>query len=58
MSIDLSARITDCTFKYGIASLGGAIYVAGDTLLEIVNSEFTQNSARQYGGALYLSNFE
>ena len=57
LSIDLNAHVHKCKFKYGIAALGGAIYVSGDTDLLITESEFIENSATNYGGALYLSNF-
>jgi hypothetical protein len=39
-------------FSNGYASIGGAIYIIGDSSLYIEGSEFSDNAAQQFGGAI------
>jgi len=38
--------------------MGGAIYLSGDSNLRITSSQFINNYARSYGGAIFTSGFE
>ncbi len=40
-----------------MAALGGAIYISGDSEINIYDSNFYRNYAKTYGGAIYGSGF-
>ena len=50
----LYLTIENSTFMYNNASSGGAIY--SNRLLEIIDSEFSNNTALELGGAIFTSN--
>ena len=58
LSIGAEVIVTDTRFKKGIATTGGAIYAVGEATLAIEACEFTDNSALNSGGAIFLSNFK
>lgn len=41
----------------GIARIGGAIYISGDSDIKITASQFYNNYAKTYGGAIYAVGF-
>ena len=54
---DIVLTIDRCTFQNGLALQGGAIYISGQCSVFITHSNFYDNYARQYGGAIYGSGF-
>ncbi|CDW71619.1 UNKNOWN [Stylonychia lemnae] len=54
---DVSLSIQDSQFSNGMAQLGGAIYLTGDSDLKIYSSTFTNNYAFQKGGAIFAQSF-
>ena len=57
LSYDVQAYISKSTFFYGIAYLGGAIYVSGNADIKILGSTFKDNYAKLYGGAIFAESF-
>ena len=57
ISVGAFVAVRNCTFKYGYALNGGAIYVSGNTRLLIENSNFLNNAAETSGGDIYLANY-
>eukprot|EP00347_Sterkiella_histriomuscorum_P017868 403347667 len=55
---DAQIQIENVTFMNGSASIGGAIYVQGESAISIMNSIFQGNTAKDKGGAIYASAFE
>ena len=58
VSVDVFLLIDNCTFTYGYAYQGGAIYTSGTSELVIKNSIFKKNTASGNGGDLYLANYK
>lgn len=54
---DVILSITNSNFQNGMASLGGAIYISGDSDVSIYDSNFYKNYAKTFGGAIYGSGF-
>ena len=52
------ATIEDCTFEYNLGSQGGAINADSATDLTVTDSEFFNNTASEFGGAIYASNLK
>lgn len=50
-------NVMDSTFKDNNASNGGAIYNAHIGKINVKSSTFTNNTAKQYGGAIYNQNY-
>jgi parallel beta-helix repeat protein len=46
-------KIENCTFSKNIAKNGGAIYVADNAQITLLNSLFLENSATVYGGGIF-----
>ena len=57
ISIGAELHVAGSRFINGIAKSGGAIFAVGEANITIESSEFTQNSALNSGGAIFLSNF-
>lgn len=56
IGVDSNYLINNCTFTNGLSKLGGAIYVTSAIgQSNITNSLFTNNTASESGGALFLS---
>lgn len=54
---DVKIVIYRSSFQNGLASVGGAIYISGDSDIEILDSNFYNNYAKINGGAIYGSGF-
>eukprot|EP00347_Sterkiella_histriomuscorum_P019434 403341642 len=54
---DVNLIIQSSTFKNGLSSQGGAVYIYGDSSVQIGASYFTNNYANLEGGAIYSSGF-
>ncbi|CDW71354.1 UNKNOWN [Stylonychia lemnae] len=54
---DVNLIVQSCQFQNGIANLGGAIYISGDSDIRIYNCKFQDNYAASYGGAIYAVGF-
>ncbi|TNV88119.1 hypothetical protein FGO68_gene12500 [Halteria grandinella] len=50
--------ISSSIFRKGYAQFGGAIHVLGYAILNIENSEFTENVATEQGGVLFADTFK
>ena len=51
-------NIDDCTFTSNYGNYGGAINADSSTYLNVTNSEFSDNTAVEQGGAIYATNLE
>jgi predicted outer membrane repeat protein len=54
---DVRLYISGSKFHEGLAMEGGAIFISGDCSVTIMGSEFLNNYAKIYGGAIYGSGF-
>jgi len=50
-------NVTECLFRRNTAERGGAISVQGAITLDIANSELSENSAKESGGAIRAENY-
>ncbi|CDW75877.1 UNKNOWN [Stylonychia lemnae] len=55
---DVIMDIDNCQFKNGASKFGGSMYISGDSIIRITNSQFTNNNAYSKGGAIYSSGFK
>ncbi|TNV88051.1 hypothetical protein FGO68_gene16005 [Halteria grandinella] len=50
--------ISSSSFNGGYALTGGAIHIIGKAILNVINSQFTDNIAIKQGGAIYADSFK
>ncbi|CDW83832.1 UNKNOWN [Stylonychia lemnae] len=55
---DVIMDIDNCKFQNGASNFGGSVYISGDSIIRITNSQFTNNQAYSKGGAIYSSGFK
>ncbi|CDW87056.1 UNKNOWN [Stylonychia lemnae] len=56
--LDVNLFVQNSQFISGVAKQGGAIFIAGDSRIDIIDSTFTDNKAYQFGGAIQASGFD
>jgi predicted outer membrane repeat protein len=56
--LDVKLLVKNSAFLNGLASYGGAIYLSGQSQMEIQESMFSGNYANVYGGAIYGNGFK
>lgn len=54
---DVNLYVVSTKFYDGLAYQGGAIYISGDSSIILLKSEFKNNVARLYGGAIFGAGF-
>eukprot|EP00347_Sterkiella_histriomuscorum_P023840 403333206 len=55
--LQVSLTIQNSQFVNGYSSVGGAIFISGDSTIIISATKFTSNFANQYGGSIYGTGF-
>ncbi|TNV88095.1 hypothetical protein FGO68_gene15872 [Halteria grandinella] len=50
--------IRECSFINGLAGIGGALYVQGESTVSIADSFFKENYATRQGGAIFADSFQ
>eukprot|EP00347_Sterkiella_histriomuscorum_P007237 403349735 len=55
--IDINLYIYNCYFSQGVSKYGGAIYISGDSYINIIKTQFSENYAGSQGGAIYATGF-
>ncbi|CDW74791.1 UNKNOWN [Stylonychia lemnae] len=55
---DVDIAIYTTIFQNGRSSMGGAIYLSGDSILKIYQSQFIDNYSKTFGGAIFASGFK
>ncbi|CDW77437.1 UNKNOWN [Stylonychia lemnae] len=58
MIFDVNTKIKGTQFKNGMSSQGGALYIAGESVVDIQQSLFQNNKARFKGGAIFSEGFK
>ncbi|CDW72107.1 UNKNOWN [Stylonychia lemnae] len=56
--LDVKLYIKNGYFINGLAKQGGAIFITGDSKIDIIESQFNENYAYLDGGAIYSSGFQ